>query len=68
MACLSPDAACRLSKERGYSGGEPDELRSSRMKLRRVIFWLHLAAGMTAGVIILAMSITGVLCELSSAS
>jgi uncharacterized iron-regulated membrane protein len=31
------------------------------MKLRKVIFWLHLTAGATAGVIILVMSLTGVL-------
>ena len=33
--------------------------------MRRVLFWLHLSAGVTAGVIILIMCITGVLltCE-----
>ena len=30
-------------------------------QLRRVIFWCHLAAGATAGVVILIMSVTGVL-------
>ena len=30
-------------------------------KLRRIIFWCHLAAGVTAGVVILIMSVTGVL-------
>lgn len=31
------------------------------MKLRTLIFWLHLAAGLTAGTVILLMSATGVL-------
>jgi uncharacterized iron-regulated membrane protein len=31
------------------------------MKLRRIIFWLHLTAGVVAGTIILVMSVTGVL-------
>ena len=31
------------------------------MKLRTLIFWPHLVAGMTAGVVILVMSVTGVL-------
>jgi len=31
------------------------------MKLRTLIFWPHLIAGMTAGVVILVMSVTGVL-------
>ncbi len=30
-------------------------------KLRRIIFWCHLAAGVTAGIVILVMSATGVL-------
>jgi uncharacterized iron-regulated membrane protein len=30
-------------------------------KLRRIIFWCHLAAGVTAGVVIFIMSVTGVL-------
>ncbi|MCM3872472.1 MAG: PepSY domain-containing protein [Pyrinomonadaceae bacterium] len=30
-------------------------------KLRRIIFWCHLTAGVTAGVVILIMSVTGVL-------
>jgi uncharacterized iron-regulated membrane protein len=29
-------------------------------KLRRIVFWLHLAAGVTAGLVILVMSVTGV--------
>jgi hypothetical protein len=29
--------------------------------MRRLIFWLHLAAGITAGAVILTMSVTGVL-------
>jgi uncharacterized iron-regulated membrane protein len=33
----------------------------SLQQLRRVIFWCHLAAGATAGVVILIMSVTGVL-------
>jgi uncharacterized iron-regulated membrane protein len=31
------------------------------MKLRKMLFWLHLAAGVMAGVVILMMSVTGVL-------
>jgi uncharacterized iron-regulated membrane protein len=31
------------------------------MKLRRILFWLHLSAGCTAGAVILVMSVTGVL-------
>ena len=31
------------------------------MKLRTIIFWPHLIAGLTAGLVVLAMSITGVL-------
>ena len=31
------------------------------MKLRTLIFWPHLIAGITAGVVILVMSVTGVL-------
>ena len=31
------------------------------MKLRTLVFWAHLAAGVTAGVVILTMSLTGVL-------
>jgi uncharacterized iron-regulated membrane protein len=31
------------------------------MKLRKIIFWLHLTAGVVAGTIILVMSVTGVL-------
>jgi uncharacterized iron-regulated membrane protein len=31
------------------------------MKLRKVIFWLHLTAGVVAGTVILVMSVTGVL-------
>jgi uncharacterized iron-regulated membrane protein len=31
------------------------------MKLRTLLFWLHLAAGVSAGVVILIMSVTGVL-------
>jgi uncharacterized iron-regulated membrane protein len=31
------------------------------MKLRRIIFWLHLTAGVVAGTVILVMSVTGVL-------
>ncbi len=31
------------------------------MKLRSVLFWLHLACGVVAGVVILIMSVTGVL-------
>jgi uncharacterized iron-regulated membrane protein len=31
------------------------------MNLRKIIFWLHLTAGVLAGVVILAMSVTGVL-------
>ena len=31
------------------------------MKLRSTVFWLHLAAGVTAGLVILMMSVTGVL-------
>jgi uncharacterized iron-regulated membrane protein len=31
------------------------------MKLRRIIFWLHLTAGVLAGTVILVMSVTGVL-------
>src|SRR5262245_55123342 len=30
------------------------------MKLRKVIFWLHLGAGVVAGTVVLIMSITGV--------
>ena len=29
------------------------------MTLRKVLFWCHLAAGVTAGVVILIMSVTG---------
>jgi PKHD-type hydroxylase len=29
------------------------------MKLRQIIFWLHLTAGVVAGVVILVMSVTG---------
>ena len=32
-----------------------------RMKLRKIIFWLHLTAGVVAGTVILVMSVTGVL-------
>ena len=31
------------------------------MKLRKIIFWLHLTAGVVAGAVILVMSVTGVL-------
>jgi uncharacterized iron-regulated membrane protein len=31
------------------------------MKFRKIIFWLHLACGVTAGLVILVMSVTGVL-------
>ena len=31
------------------------------MKLRKIIFWLHLTAGVAAGAVILVMSVTGVL-------
>jgi len=31
------------------------------MKLRQVIFWLHLTAGVVAGTVLLVMSVTGVL-------
>ena len=31
------------------------------MSLRRVLFWLHLAAGTVAGAVVLVMSVTGVL-------
>src|SRR5262245_63071 len=31
------------------------------MKLRTVLFWMHLACGVVAGVVILIMSVTGVL-------
>src|SRR5688572_12834626 len=31
------------------------------MKLRTLLFWAHLAAGATAGLVILTMSVTGVL-------
>ena len=31
------------------------------MKLRKIIFWLHLTAGVAAGTVILVMSVTGVL-------
>ena len=31
------------------------------MKLRTLIFWPHLIAGITAGIVILVMSVTGVL-------
>ena len=31
------------------------------MKLRKIIFWLHLAAGLIAGSVVLVMSVTGVL-------
>jgi uncharacterized iron-regulated membrane protein len=31
------------------------------MKLRRIIFWLHLSAGVIAGSVVLVMSVTGVL-------
>ena len=31
------------------------------MKLRKIIFWLHLTAGVVAGMVILVMSVTGVL-------
>ena len=31
------------------------------MKLRKIIFWLHLTAGVVAGTVILVMSVTGVL-------
>lgn len=31
------------------------------MKLRRIIFWLHLSAGLLAGAVVLVMSVTGVL-------
>ncbi|MBV6430141.1 MAG: hypothetical protein IANPNBLG_00244 [Bryobacteraceae bacterium] len=31
------------------------------MKIRRILFWLHLVAGVTAGAVILLMSVTGVL-------
>ena len=34
------------------------------MKLRTLVFWLHLIAGVTAGVIILVMSVTGALLAL----
>ena len=30
------------------------------MKLRKIIFWLHLTAGVVAGTVILVMSVTGV--------
>lgn len=37
-------------------------VKTDRMKkLRRIIFWCHLAAGVSAGVVILIMSVTGVL-------
>jgi uncharacterized iron-regulated membrane protein len=43
-------------------GRENDYLGVWSLKLlRRVIFWCHLAAGATAGVVILIMSVTGVL-------
>jgi uncharacterized iron-regulated membrane protein len=32
-----------------------------RMKLRTLLFWSHLAAGVTAGIVVLIMSVTGVL-------
>ena len=31
------------------------------MKIRRIIFWTHLAAGLTAGIFIFIMSVTGIL-------
>ena len=31
------------------------------MKLRRIVFWMHLTAGLIAGSIVLVMSVTGVL-------
>ena len=32
-----------------------------RMKLRKIIFWLHLVGGLIAGAVVLVMSVTGVL-------
>ena len=31
------------------------------MKVRPIVFWSHLVAGVTAGIVILMMSVTGVL-------
>ncbi len=31
------------------------------MKPRRIFFWMHLCAGVTAGLVILVMSVTGIL-------
>ena len=35
--------------------------RQTTMKLRTVLFWTHLTAGLVAGVVILIMSVTGTL-------
>jgi uncharacterized iron-regulated membrane protein len=35
--------------------------------LRRILFWLHLAAGVTAGLVILVMSVTGVILSFENA-
>jgi len=31
------------------------------MKLRRIVFWMHLTAGLVVGSVVLVMSVTGVL-------
>ena len=33
-------------------------------RFRTIVFWIHLAAGVTAGVVILVMSVTGALLAL----
>ena len=38
------------------------------MAFRQAVFWLHLVAGVVAGIVILAMSVTGVLLAIGLAS
>jgi uncharacterized iron-regulated membrane protein len=50
-----------LGIERPVDEGELRDERGPCMKLRTIVFWLHLLAGVVAGTIILVMSVTGVL-------
>jgi uncharacterized iron-regulated membrane protein len=47
--------------EPGTGNGEPSSLRVARspFRLRNIVFWLHLVAGIVAGVIVFVMSVTG---------
>jgi uncharacterized iron-regulated membrane protein len=54
-AAGAPHLAARTA-----SGARPRPRRRAWERVRAVLFWLHLAAGVAAGGVILAMSVTGV--------